>query len=226
MQASSIDCDLCDTVLRECVRVPHFDSKGLFVTDKIFCLQCWECWRNKRLNLDSNNPYGVQGMTCPHCQKSLSSESSYRHDTIQPHIYSVIVGTHSFPVTAYTKIDTFKRDILWSMPYNDIDEFDLCGPIHHPYLNTPSGTVLTVVPRPKTRTIYIQIYPCPEPFAIDVYETSIFTVLKQSLSKLDPILFDTRTGIEFTDTRMISSYDNLGIIAVMPRQLHGALYAL
>jgi hypothetical protein len=194
--------------------------------DKIFCIQCWERWRNKRLNLDGNNPYGIQGMTCPHCQKSLSSEESYQYATTPPHVYSVIIGTQSFPVTAYTKIDTFKQEILWSVPYNNIDEFDLCGPpIHHPYLNASAGTVLTVEPRPKTRNIYIQIYPCLEHFAIDVYETSIFAVLKQSLSTLDHVLFDTRTGVEFTDTHLISSYENLGIISVMPRRLHAALYA-
>ena len=222
MQPSSIDCDLCGVVLRQCIRVPHFDSMGLLLLNQTYCTDCWECWRNKRLNLDGNNIYGVQVMTCPHCQKSLSVED-YHHATAPFNRYAVIVNTHSFLVTAYTKVEQFKRDILWNVSYNDIEEFDLQVDgdiVHGLYLNIPSGTILTIVPR---RKIYLQIYPCTQSFAIDVYETSIFAVLKKSLSKLDPILFDTQTGLEFQDEQLISSYTDLGIIAVMPRRLYNAL---
>ena len=225
MQTPSIDCDLCGVVVRECIRVPHFDSMGLLLMNKTFCKDCWDCWRNKRLNLDGKNLYGVQVMTCPHCQKPLSDEN-YHHTTVPPHRYTVVVNTHSVMVTAYTKLETFKRDILWSVSYNDIEEFDLQVDgviVHRLYLNTSAGTVIDIVKRPNTLNISIQIYPCAEPFAIDVYETSIFAALKGFFSKLDPILFDVRTGIEFIDTRLISSYEDLDIIAVMPRQLPATL---
>ena len=224
MQTSSIDCDLCGVVVRECVQVPHFDSVGVLLVNQTFCIDCWGCWRNKQLNLDGKNPYGIQGMTCPHCQKPLS-DANYQHTIIPPHPYEVVVNTLPFLVTAHTKIEAFKREILLNLPYKDIDidEFDLQidgVTVHGLYLNTSSGTVINIIPR---RKIYIQIYPCTKSFAIGVYETSIFAALKASLSKLDPILFDTRTGLEFEDTHLISSYEDLGIISVMPRRLYETL---
>jgi protein subunit release factor B len=61
-------CDLCGSAARGYIRVTHQDSRGHSVMDQTFCTDCWDTWKNVRLNLDGQNEYGVQGMTCPHCR--------------------------------------------------------------------------------------------------------------------------------------------------------------
>lgn len=223
-------CFLCACEPREYLRVPHYDSKGLPLHEEIFCADCWASWQNIRQNLDGANEYGVQCMTCPHCQKPLTDED-VMYAKVQPQLYEVTVDGLAFMVTVDTRTENFKKSIWWSTvatPYEGHEEFDLAvddSVLTGPYLCIGAGSSIKVVPRKKA-TVSMLIYPSRDTTRLEVYESSTFDELKQVLQRQghrEIVFFHAQTRVEYAGSRTIASYSDLETIAVMPRYLYDAL---
>jgi len=204
---------------------------GLPVHEERFCTDCWASWQNIRQNLDGTNEHGIQGMTCPHCQKPLTDQDT-TYVKVPPHLYEVTVDGHPFLVTVDTKTANFRQSIWWSTavatPYEGHDMFDVAVDdivLTGLYLCLEAGSCVQVVPRKRTRVL-VQLYPSMSILFFDVYDTSTFDALKQLLIQkgyCDPVLFTALTGIEYVGSRTIGSYPNLDIIAVMPQNLYNSI---
>jgi hypothetical protein len=222
----SITCELCSTSVRECMRVPHYDSNGTSLQDHVYCTDCWVKWKNSRENLDGKNEHGVRCMTCPHCNKPVGDNEAV-YMKVKPTIYDIYVGTKTFHVTSETTVANFKRTILWStieIEYTEIAQFDLVVDevlIDGHFLGVQQGTIIHVVPR-KIQRIQMQIFPSTVEHTLNVFATASFMELKTAMiGHGDPVLFDARSCEEFDDHRTVSSYAaDLNIIAVLPRHLY------
>ena len=213
----SVNCELCGTAARECMRVPHTDSSGNMIQDQVYCTDCWVRWKNSRAALDEENE---RCMTCPHCHKPLADDEAI-YMKVNPTPYTVLVGKRPFCVSSETTLANFKRRVDTESHTFDLAVDDII--LDSYYLGVASDTVIEVVPR-RIQQIRLQIFPRLKEYPLSVYATSIWVELKTAIIEHgDPVLFDPRTVKEFEDNRTISSYPDLDIIAVLPRHLYTQL---
>ena len=214
---------LCHTAARAFHLVSHQASTGHLLPNKAFCTDCWTQWQNIRQNLDGANEFGVQGMTCPHCQKPLTDlDTEVQYRVVPPTPYSVLVGgTLGFVITVDTKVENFKRTILSSSLYTHTEEFDLAMDgvvLDGIYLGVPAGMNIQVVPRRKKK-IALRIYPKDRVLYLFEYETTIVQMIKTKIGLPSHVIFEIHTGEEFLDTHTLQAYSENSVLAVVPRRL-------
>jgi hypothetical protein len=224
----SVECGLCGTSARECMRVPHIDSAGHSLKEHVYCSDCWVKWKNNRENLDGQNEHGVRCMTCPHCQKPLGDDEAI-YMKVQPTIYDILVESRTFHVTSDTTVANFKRTILWSTidtVYTETCQFDLVVEnmiLDGHYLGVLEGTVIHIEPR-RTQLIKLFVFPCLEIFTKIVFTTTTFEDVKAFIGHEDSILCDSVSFEEFDDNRTVGSYD-FNLITIMSPTLYNLRYS-
>ena len=119
-------CLQCGDVLREYIRVPHYNEHKDVVSLSLFCTDCWASWQNSRENLDGTNEMGVQGMTCPDCQRVLSA-ADHVYMRAAPVLYPVQIQfapeqpPRTFLVTTDTQVQKLKHMIVLALSSTDFD---------------------------------------------------------------------------------------------------------
>ena len=166
MHGSIPTCGLCGVSIRECIRVPHYRSTGLQTQDSHFCTDCWASWQNTRENLDGGNEFGVQGMTCPDCNRSLGSDEDMQYMMTDPGLYTITLrfeGQHppsrDFMVSIDTKTENIKQMLIWNEvidgPLDNIDLVLEGESIERMYLCAPHNATIHVVRRQQQEPTFL-----------------------------------------------------------------------
>lgn len=159
-------CGLCSITIREGIRVPHYGSTGQYTHTATFCTDCWAAWQNVRENLDGSNEFGIQGMTCPDCSRTLCPSHDMEYVKTPARLYTITLKCAGRPdrqclVSINTRTIDFKRSILWD-PTISIDDVDLTLEDDHDileriYLCAPQDAVIRAVIRTDSDSQFITI---------------------------------------------------------------------
>ena len=178
-------CLQCGDVLREYIRVPHYNEHKDIVSLSLFCTDCWASWQNSRENLDGTNEMGVQGMTCPDCQRVLSA-ADHVYMRAAPVLYPVQIQfapeqpPRTFLVTTDTQVQKFKHMIALVLSSTDFDLVMDDVVVDRVYLGAHADSLIQVVP-PRRWELHLSLGHDAQ-WVLTVSPTLLLSELRQTIA--------------------------------------------